>query len=438
MEKITHDGDSEIKLDDPTTIPEMYKPIIHLITFSDKITSNITPEMSNGNDYPRLSLGFQQFLHANVKKMEIIKEFENKKKIYRTMHLFDKNINEYDSDLEKITHTYFKFDGDQKIIGNGFYKLWELLSIFNIISTNVDTFSFACIADDGSLTQSVSLYYDTFIKKGGSKDKYYILSLNNTSQIDAIMQKKLGKKLVIVSSSEDKLLLTDSTIRLFSKETGNNQVDLVMAYGAPQWKYSITLEQEMLKLIIGEIICALRILSNNGNFICRIYESFTGMMCKIMYTLSSFFKEIYLVKPLMSHMSTSEKFIVCKGYKSNPKVLEQLDKLLKIISEKHEFNVINIFPEFIIPDNYYTQIMLCNIDIANKQIISINKIVSFIKSQNYYGDLYTESRNAQIDSSKFWINLYYPKGDYNKMIKILDKIAKDIIEHNQKKIKRFL
>ena len=67
---------SEVKYDDLKTVPENYKPIIYQITSSDKNIYDISPELSQNNDYPLLSLGFQQYLHANVTKMEIIKEIQ--------------------------------------------------------------------------------------------------------------------------------------------------------------------------------------------------------------------------------------------------------------------------------------------------------------------------------------------------------------------------
>ena len=41
-----------------------------------------------------------------------------------------------------------------------------------------------------------------------------------------------------------------------------------------------------------------------------------------------------------------------------------------------------------------------NISIANKQQIMINKIVKYIKENNYYGEKYHNYRNDQIESTK--------------------------------------
>ena len=68
------------------TIDPDYIPVIYSITVSDKDKDNIfdfdeEPKFSKNIDYPKFSLGFQHFIHQSKTKMEITKEFENKKKV---------------------------------------------------------------------------------------------------------------------------------------------------------------------------------------------------------------------------------------------------------------------------------------------------------------------------------------------------------------------
>lgn len=428
---------SDVKYDDVDTVPSIYKPVIYKIKTSDKKDYAVSPEMSLNIDYPLLSLGFQQYLHANVTKMEILKEFEGKKKIYTTMHLFESNIDDYDADIETVTTEYFKLTDKQKILGTGFYKLWEILAMFDIIPLNTESFISAHIFEsDGSLAQATALFRETFAKKSHQKDKHYILTSTSTTVIDSEFTKSLGKKITIKQLPADDTIVNPKIIKSFVETTGK-KVDFVTAYAASDWKYKVTHEQEIIESVIGEITCALGMLNTNGCFVCRVYETFTTTMCKIVYMLSLFFNEVFIVKPLMSHASTSEKFIVCKGYKQKPKLLEQFEKLAKICSDNQKLNVVNIFPDLIFPDDFHTAMMCINTVIANKQIISINKIVSFIKSQNYFGDVYSNERSEQIKASTYWINIYYPnKGDYSKMVTLLDKVKKSMLEHANSTIEK--
>ena len=67
-----------------------------------------------------------------------------------------------------------------------------------------------------------------------------------------------------------------------------------------------------------------------------------------------------------------------------------------------------------------------NIEIANKQQIMINKIVVYIKENNYYGDKYHQYRESQIDATKWWINNYFTE-KYNK--KLVNN-TKEIVNYN--------
>ena len=74
-----------------------------------------------------------------------------------------------------------------------------------------------------------------------------------------------------------------------------------------------------------------------------------------------------------------------------------------------------------------------NINIANKQQIMINKIVTYIKENNYFGDMYHSYRDEQIKATKWWTDTFYTT-KYNKnLIKDVDSI----INYNLQESKQF-
>lgn len=425
---------SEVKYDDTSSIPESYLPIIYkLPEIKDKKIYDAATEISRNIDYPLLSLGFQQYLHANVGKMNIIKEFEGKKKVYTTMNLFEPTIDNYDITIENVTTEYFKFKGDEKALGYGFYSAWEIFAMFNIIPTDTETFSSVFLQEkDCSCAQAAILFRDTFAKK--TKDSYYINPIGKLSPNGEIFIKSQGKKITVIKSDD---ITEPKTIKSIIADV--KKVDFVSACKDYDWEYKITLEQDNIVSTISEIFCALNILDNGGNFLCKMYETFTLTSCKLIYMLTSCFDEVYIVKPRMSHASSPERFIVCKNYKAKPKLIEQFEKIIKIASENTKLNVVNIFPDLTIPTDFHTTLMCANTEIANKQIICINRIVSFIKDQNYFGDVYSEWRGYQINACTYWTNQNYPnKGDFNKMKKLLSEIKEIVISKNNKTIDKFM
>ena len=121
---------------------------------------------------------------------------------------------------------------------------------------------------------------------------------------------------------------------------------LVTADGG-SWVNESTQEQEVFNLILGEVITALKIQAKNGNFICKIFESFTQITVKLICVLLSFYKNVEIVKPNMSYDSDSEKYLVCIGYKGpNNKKIKMLENMLKLSYKKKSKHIVDFFPEF--------------------------------------------------------------------------------------------
>ena len=87
----------------------------------------------------------------------------------------------------------------------------------------------------------------------------------------------------------------------------------------------------------------------------------------------------------------------------------------------------DIFPSLELPSEFVNQMRYINIEIANKQQIMINKIVVYIKNNNYYGDKYHEYRESQINASNWWIKTYFSE-KYNKN---LSSNMEEISKYNQ-------
>ena len=417
-----------IKFDDITTIPQEYIPIIYDIKSSELKPQTIDASLAKSYAPPLLSLGFQQFLHADIVNIaSMIKDFEGKKKVYTTIHLFNQTIDNYDSDLKSITKKYFNI-GNDNIIGASFYKMWEILSLFNVIDINKSFESVQLLDTNGAFTQSIELFEKTFSKK--ISNQFHIVS-HISSELDKYI--KTNKKITKISLDSAKIddNMTNTIIKKI-QSSYKNSIDLVVGCGLIDTKYDILIEQKTIKTFIWEIWCMLNIIKTGGCFVCQIFETYTNVMFKLLFVLSQFFDEIYITKPLLSHESTSEKFVVCKHFSPKPKLTEQIKDLFDILS-KSDLNVIDIFPDLDIPDEFRFLILASNIDMSNRQLLGINKIVTFIKSQNYFGDMYNESKQQQINASSYWENVYYPKvgksqakRDLNK--NILSNIFKKSVE----------
>ena len=221
-------------------IPNEYVPDIYNISNipKDILKSKVDPKFSTSITYPKFSLGFHHYIHQSKDKMEVTSQFKGKKKVYYIMNNFERNIDDYDSDIDSVSKVYFDIDPKPNILSRAFYKLWEILFMFDLVQTDKSDFISAHLAEGpGSFIQATMFFRDKFTKKGLSKnDKYYAVTLHKEQNENIppleesfikyydkekpkrfIQHTTYPKKTSKTSSKQDNGDLTDlKTIELFS------------------------------------------------------------------------------------------------------------------------------------------------------------------------------------------------------------------------------
>jgi len=461
-------------MDNIKDLQQDYLPIVYKVPDLQKdiYSTKIDPEFSFGMSYPKFMYGFHHFIHQSKGNMKVVDQFKDKKKVYYVMSKFEKFIDNYDQDLAHVSRTYFdiglkqelkqelkqdlKQNSKPDLICRAFFKVWEIFFMFKIIPTDKDNFISAHLAEGpGSFIQATMLYRDKFCKKGlSTNDKFYAVTLHPEGDDNSYLALEKNftkfyekekprrffqhdtftKKDSANATNKDNGDLTDlKSIRLFSEHFKKNKADLVTADGGFDWKNENLQEQEAFSLILGQIITALNIQEKGGKFILKIYESFTDITIKLICVLKSFYKEVYVVKPLTSRKSNSEKYLVCINYNnSSSNKISVLEELLIQINKSSQ-NINNIFPKYILEEEFKHSMISLNTHISNRQFQSINEIISFINKQNYRGDEYQNRRKMQIEATKYWVNNFYPDvKDFDKAKKNLELFCENIIIESNK------
>ena len=87
-----------------------------------------------------------------------------------------------------------------------------------------------------------------------------------------------------------------------------------------------------------------------------------------------------------------------------------IDKLEKILEEFNSLQeneyVFDIVSDYTIPEELKNTILNINTQLASKQFIEINKIITYINNKNYFGEEFHNYKNKQIKASKFWISTF--------------------------------
>jgi 23S rRNA U2552 (ribose-2'-O)-methylase RlmE/FtsJ len=425
-------------------------------------------EMSQNIDYPKISYGFHHYIHANKNKMEVVKQFENKKKVYQVKNQFEKHIDNYDEDISNSCEKYFNTKQDRPaILGNGFYKLWEMLCMFDLVSLTESNFVSAHLSEGSASFIQATMYFRDMYSTSSKKDKYYCVTLhpedgnlhapelekkfvNNyekESPQRLVFHKTYSKKMVGGNASlNDGDLTNPKTINLFGGQLASvgEKADFITADGGiewedggDEWENNIVQEQESFRLIFAKIYAAFTIQKKGGNFVLKFYETFSDTSVKLMYILTQLYENVYATKPLTSRSSNSEKYLVCKGFKYSQsdanygKMHKILSTILETLHGSPKKNMIKIFDNFAYPTEFLKTIKNINQTIANEQLKTMGSMLRFIEAQNYYGDDYKTSREEQIKAANYWTSTFLVKpNNIKQKLEDLRKSTNSLIKQN--------
>ena len=393
----------------------------------DKLSSKV--KYSNVIAQPQFNMGFNHFIHRTKDGMSITSKLATKDKFYYVVNPFESS-----DELLESSSKFLGIKGDKPaILSRAFFKMWEMAMVFNLVDEKDVSYS-ALAEGPGSFLQSILHYREKYYSVKGDKFHSITIHPEDGKNID-VSKNFLGyydekypelikphktyvSKTAKKYKSRDTGDLTDfKSISNFRKEVKKTKKysHLVTADGGFAWNDENYQEQEAYPLIIGEILAGVMVQNKDGNMVIKFFETFTDMSVKIVYLLSTLYKEVYFYKPYFSRLSNSEKYLVCKGFKYDQKkdksllniLFSDLEKILKQFDS--EQYIIDIFPELVVPKDFVNKIRLFNIQIATKQIEMINLIITYIKENNYFGDKYHEYLDKHKKSIKFWIETFLPE-----------------------------
>lgn len=452
------------------------KSTVPVIVELPKLETNIfdtdqTVIFSTNIDYPRSEYGFHHFIHNNKNKTEKLKVFEGKKRVYLVFNIYERNIDNYDKSINNTSKIFFgtgdKTGEKPEILNRGFYKLWEILMMFNLIDTTQDKFVSAHLSEEtGAYVQATMFYRDTYCKKNVSKnDKYYAVTThpddiggkNNIREpekafMDYYQKEKpqrfiphqtYPKKQSGGSKSKDNGDITDpKTLKLFGGQM-EEKADLITGEASLRWVNDNIQEQEAYRLLIAQVVATAKLQKKGGSFVCKFFETFTKTSLKIVSMLTVLYQKIYWVKPLTSRLLNSEKYLVCVGFKFSEKdkeykdIIKKMDELLKSTHEDKTNKIVDIFPNYEIPKNLIRTMIELNTEISNPQLKSIGEIISFVDKEIYSGDEYHDKRGEQIKGAQFWNSTFLPEPEnLNKSKKICESIIQYALDKSTKEISK--
>lgn len=111
-------------------------------------------------------------------------------------------------------------------------------------------------------------------------------------------------------------------------------------------------------LHFAEVVAALRILDEGGNFVLKMFTFFELATINLLYLLNVCFDQVHVFKPVTSKPGNSEVYVISIGYRRNkvPRLKEHLQSMTKHLGQNNERLM---FSSEAIPKDFIDQVAEC-------------------------------------------------------------------------------
>lgn len=217
------------------------------------------------------------------------------------------------------------------------------------------------LRDEGGLEWSEKLNDLPMEIVWGSKDDGNIISLENIDSLD--------------SESADVVIADGGFSTWELNESNENKNKL------------ITFQQDLisLPLIISEILAALKLLKRDGLAVVKIFDTHSSTLLSLIYLLKQVFETVDVVKPNVSRMSNSEKYLVLQNV-SNDQNKRNLVELLRrsVAGFQDDTELFPVFHEIemnISDETFLKSYSDMDDDVTKRQLDLLTRIVKEMKYQ---------------------------------------------------------
>jgi 23S rRNA U2552 (ribose-2'-O)-methylase RlmE/FtsJ len=259
------------------------------------------------------------------------------------------NVKEKITEVERVWSNYKKYTNPYEFIhtvipgkhksickykplSRSYFKMHEILNIFNLHVDPHPIQSFHLAEGPGGFIESL-----LNIRKN-IKDKYYGMTIIDENEDDynipswkkskAFLKNNPNVKIEYGATQTGDLLNIDNFNHCYEKYGGS--MNIVTGDGGFDFSENFNnQENQIVKLLFGQICYALIMQKKGGSFVLKIFDCFLQHSIDLLYLLTAFYGKVYIVKPHTSRYANSEKYIVCKNFNFTGNVYQLLHEPFK-------------------------------------------------------------------------------------------------------------
>ena len=279
-------------------------------------------------------------------------------------------------EAKKVTNAY-------EDIHEKFFNKRQSLQLANInylfekelikYDTIFEGFPALIVGDNGGFADFI-LYYT--IKIGSYNPTIFVIPEKKNSIKDIKyrkeIQEKAGEHVNILNEfyEENKDIDENSKISVdfinniakkISEKTENNMVDLFIARKVIKFNPEYSQEIKYEKFLLINTLLAFKCLSYGGNFIIKLYDTFTPFTIGLIYMIFKNFESVTIFKPVTTRQYSSSRFLVAEKYLKGTN--ETTNNSIKYLED-----FVTKYIEFSANNNYDVKYFLPNSELRNNEV----------------------------------------------------------------------
>ena len=271
-------------------------------------------------------------------------------------------------------------------------KLYANDNLFNGIPVFI-------VGDNGGLTDCI-MYYT--IEKGGYLPTIFVIPEKNNDIKKTKFRREIKDKInerveVLYEFYQENKDLDENTnlskdfindiANKINEKTDGYKVNLYIARKTIKFSPDSSQEIKYKKFLLINILLAFKVLNNGGNFIIKLYDTFTPFTIGLIYMIFKNFENVSIFKPVSTRQYSPSRFLIAEGYlKSREDETNNSIKYLEDFLTKYiDFTNNNYDVKFFLPsaelrknEKFLKIIPEINNDITEKRIDALKEIINYL------------------------------------------------------------
>lgn len=277
-----------------------------------------------------------------------------------------------------------------KPLSRSYFKMIEIITLFDIFLPS-SFINFCNPINTFHLAEGPGGFIEAILNlRKNKKDKYVGMTLIDEQYNSNVPTWKNIKKIlednpnICIEYGKDK---TGNIVNfenfIYCVEKYGSSMDFITADGGFDF-YNDYNSQEivMTKLLFAQISYAICMQKYGGHFVLKIFDAFMEHTIDLLCILSSFYKEVYIMKPHTSRYANSEKYIVCKNFlfHNNYSFFHIFKKVFREVVNSNLY--IHRFLSVPVPLYFKSKLEEYNSILGQKQIENIHQTLQLIENNN--------------------------------------------------------